>query len=332
MISMDVAKRARASPTVNGIVRRGLRVALRLGERVDLLARRWRVSGTTTVVAEDARFRMLGVEDDPLLDALFYGRNWEPAETQLFAALAAHAGVVLDLGANTGIYSLLSTHVSPSVRVIAVEPSPANAERLRSNLRLNAERRVTPVEAAVGAIEGTLELTVPADGSLCDVASGVDAFSRAHYAIAYTRVPVALTTVDRLVDDHGLERVDLIKLDVEYFELEVLRGAARTLARFEPVVLAEIFDYDIFTGDKPQLRDRIAADNSEQVEALMAAHGYAFFAVGERGVLRVPTLRGIPNGGSNYLFVKHPPERRYIPYGDVAAIRSLIVPSGSHLR
>jgi hypothetical protein len=117
--------------------------------------------------------------------------------------------------------------------------------------------------------------------------------------------------------------VDLIKLDVEYFELEVLRGAARTLAMFEPVVLAEIFDYDVFSGDKPELRGRIAADNSEQVEALMAAHGYAFFAVGERGVLRVRTLRGIPNGGSNYLFVKHPPDRRYIPYADAAAIRSL---------
>jgi len=331
MTPRDVAVRARASPIVNAVVRRALRATLRLSECLDLLARRWRVSGITTVGTQGASFRMLGHGDDPLLDELYYRRDWESAETRLFAALVAKAEVVLDLGANTGIYSLLSTHLSRSVRVIAVEPSPANAERLRTNLRLNAERRVTTVEAAVGAGEGTVELTVPADGSLCDVASTVDVFSRAHYGIAYTRLPVALTTVDRLVADHGLERVDLIKLDVEYFELAVLRGAEQTLTRFEPAVIAEVLDYDVLTGDKAELRGQITAGNSDQVEALMTAHGYAFFAIGERGLLRVHTLRGIPDGGSNYLFVKRPPDRRYIPYTDAAALQTLIVRSPSDL-
>lgn len=324
MIAIDLTKRIRSLPWVNSLVRRGLRGVLGGAHRVERLTQRWRVSGTPTVRIAGASFRMLGCEDDHMLDALYYGRGWESGETRLFAILISQARVALDLGANTGVYSLIATQISPTVRVFAVEPSPANVARLRTNLRLNSETRVAAVEVAVGAAEGTLDFTVPADGSLSDVASAVDAFSRSHYGIKYTTILVTQTTVDRLVDDHGLDRIDLIKLDVEYFELDVLQGAGTTLTRFGPVVLAEVFDYDVLVGDKPELQDRIAPDSSAQVEAFMSSHGYTFFAIGKLGVLRVDTLRGRPDGGSNYMFVKHPVDRRYIPYTDAAAIRALM--------
>jgi FkbM family methyltransferase len=321
---IDIAKRARSSRAANAVIRRGVRALLRGGQAVETVADRWRVTGAPTVPLHGTSFRMLGRSDDQVLDALYYGLDWEVAETRLFALLARDAVVVMDLGANTGVYSLMSTRVSPHARVIAVEPGPANAERLRANLQLNGDDRVTTVEAAVGCSQGTLELTVPADGGISDVASPVDAFSRAHWGIDYTTVTVAQTTVDQLVTDHDLDQVCLIKLDVECFELQALEGAKETLTTFAPVVLAEVFDYEVFTGSRPELRGRIPADNSEQVEALMAGHGYTFFAVGEGGVLRVQTLRGMPDGRSNYLFVKDPPEERYIPYTDEAAIRRLM--------
>lgn len=71
------------------------------------------------------------------------------------------------------------------------------------------------------------------------------------------------------------------------------------------------------------LRGQIAQDNSAQVEALMASHGYTSFAIGENAILRVDTLRGVPDGRSNYLFVKDPQGPRYIPYADSDAIRHL---------
>lgn len=319
-----VVKRVRAWPLANRVVRRGLVAMQALARSSEWFAGRWRINGTPTVTLAGARFRMLGRGDDGVLDAAYYRRAWEASETKLFAALVQDAELVLDLGANTGVYSLLATSLSSTARVIAVEPSPANADRLRANVRLNGETRITVVEAAVGASEGTLEIAVPADGSICDVASAVDGFSRAFYGIAYTTISVAQTTVDRLVADHAITRVDLIKLDVEYFELSVLKGATETLNTLSPIVMAEVFDYDVLTGHNPDLRGRIPPDNSELIEQLMASHGYAFFAIGASGILRVSTLRGIPDGGSNYLFVKNPPARRYIPYADVAGMRSLL--------
>jgi FkbM family methyltransferase len=324
--AVGLAKRARASRSANALVRRALRALLRGAGVVEQIAGKWRVNGAPTIPLHGTSFRMLGRSDDQVLDALYYGFEWEAAETRLFAMLVQDAAVVLDLGANTGVYTLMSTRASPDVRVIAVEPGPANAERLRTNLRLNGgDDRVTTVEAAVGSAQGTLALTVPADGAISDVASPVDAFARAHWGIDYTTVTVVQTTVDQLVADHRLDHVDLIKLDVECFELPVLEGAQETLATFAPVVLAEVFDHDVLTGNWPELKGRIPADG-EQVEALMGSHGYAFFAIGERGVLRVQTLRGIPDGRSNYLFVKAPPDERYIPYTDEAAIRALMRP------
>jgi len=54
----------------------------------------------------------------------------------------------------------------------------------------------------------------------------------------------------------------------------------------------------------------------------MASHGYAFFAIGERGILRVSTLRETVDGGSNYLFVKSAPDHRFIPYTDAQDLPS----------
>jgi FkbM family methyltransferase len=302
----EIGKRARANRAVNRVVRDVLSVTLRGAGHADRLARRWSISGVVPITLHGARFLMLGRADDPVLDALYYRRDWEVPETTLFASLVRDAELVYDIGANTGVYSLMSTQLSDTVAVIAAEPSPANAARLRANLTLNAITRVTVVEAALGATEGTLELTVPADGSISDTASAFGTFSRAHDERRHATVPVAQTTIDGLVARNGCARVDIIKLDVEYFEVEVLKGATRTLA---------------------ELEDRIPSTNSHDVQALMLSFGYAFFAIGRRGILRVTNLGASLDGGSNYLFVKNPVGPRFIPYSDTRALRALLQPA-----
>jgi FkbM family methyltransferase len=323
----EIGKRARANRAVNRVVRDVLSVTLRGAGHADRLARRWSISGVVPITLHGARFLMLGRADDPVLDALYYRRDWEVPETTLFASLVRDAEVVFDIGANTGVYSLMSTQLSDTVAVIAAEPSPANAARLRANLTLNAITRVTVVEAALGATEGTLELTVPADGSISDTASAFGTFSRAHDERRHATVPVAQTTIDGLVARNGCARVDIIKLDVEYFEVEVLKGATRTLAELAPVVLAEVLDHDVLVGLTPELEDRIPSTNSHDVQALMLSFGYAFFAIGRRGILRVTNLGASLDGGSNYLFVKNPVGPRFIPYSDTRALRALLQPA-----
>jgi len=143
-------------------------------------------------------------------------------------------GIAFDIGANVGAFACALATLAPDGKVIAAEPSPATAAALRRTLVMNGlDGRVAVHEAAVGAAPGRArfhaEATHTAGSHLLH--AGTMAPER------LTTVEVPVTTVDTLAA--GLERLDLIKIDVEGFETEVLDGAVATLARFRPVVLAE---------------------------------------------------------------------------------------------
>lgn len=321
----SLLKRLRAIEPLNRLVGALLRWLLAFGRRVEAVSVDWRLAGVRELEFHGARFKMLGRSDDRFLDTIYYGGAWEDAETKVFALLAEQSRVVLDVGANTGTYALMTASLSPGVTVVCFEPSPANADRLRANVALNTFGGIEVVEAAVGSDNGRIQLTVPAGGLLSEVASVHGAFSRAHSEDETIEVDVELVTIDEIVRRRGLERVDLIKLDVEYHELAALQGARETLARFSPVVLAEIFNYDVLAGNRPGVRDQVDPDNAAKVQALLEDAGYTIFAIGKYGVLRVADLGGIPDGGSNYLLVKDPPaDLVYVPFREDAPIRAFI--------
>lgn len=157
---------------------------------------------------------------------------------------------VIDLGANLGVFATRAARlVGPGGRVVAVEPHPANFERLAANARRNGLTWVAPVNAAAGEAPGEAALFVHERG-INHSLSLARASSRT--------LPVRVTTVDALVAELGLTRVDLIKLDIEGFVPQALRGARETLRRFHPRLAIE--------------RDEGA--ESEGLDALLAEHGY----------------------------------------------------------
>lgn len=143
-------------------------------------------------------------------------------EANLFLDAAKAADVVVDVGANVGFFTLLAA--TNHVAVVAVEPNAANVEILLRNLQrawssLDVTVEVYPV--ALGAEPGVQTIYGTGQGaSLLQGWGGI----RATYG---RRTPV--TTIDRLLADRLAGKATLIKLDVEGYEFEVLRGAERTL-------------------------------------------------------------------------------------------------------
>lgn len=151
---------------------------------------------------------------------------FEPAETHLLLDLLAPGDTFIDVGAHIGWFSTLASRiVQPSGRVIACEPYPANAAALRENLALNGAMNVEVVEAALGGQVGALRLAMVGDSG--DVTS-LDWARRGH-------VDVPMTTLDEITPE--AEYVKLLKIDVEGWETNVLRGGARTLAHTSNVMI-----------------------------------------------------------------------------------------------
>jgi FkbM family methyltransferase len=140
--------------------------------------------------------------------------------------LLAPGGLVVDVGANIGVFSLISAlRVGSTGKVIAFEPHPRAFERLVRNVGQNdAGKVIVPINAAVSATAGTLSF----DPDAVTVHNSVDR--------AGTTQVRALT-----LDDDGqvsqLHHIDVLKVDVEGHEMSVLQGAERTLLRTSAVVV-----------------------------------------------------------------------------------------------
>jgi len=182
-----------------------------------------------------ARNDFLGVA---IIDA-----GYENAERAFVERFLRPGMTVLDIGAHHGYYSLLASRkVGPGGLVLAIEPSPRERKRLGLHLRFNRCRNVQVESRALGEVEGSAELYLIRGSE-----SGCNSLRPPNVAQDTERVSVSVESLDRVLQDHGIERVDFIKLDVEGAELSALRGARQLLSKEpRPVILAEV--QDIRTG------------------------------------------------------------------------------------
>lgn len=153
---------------------------------------------------------------------------------RLILEMVRAGDVVLDIGANRGVYTyLMSASVNAGGRVHAIDPFPGNGRRLRTV----AGRRgnITVHELAASDRSGTARLRVPVhDGHPLDALASLQPGSSGQE----TSCSVSTATLDDLLD--GERRITFVKCDVEGHEQHVFRGAARTLDRHRPVIFTEI--------------------------------------------------------------------------------------------
>jgi FkbM family methyltransferase len=154
--------------------------------------------------------------------------------TSFLLAVLPPDGVFVDVGANLGYFTVLASRRLTAGRVIAVEPSPTNLACLDQNLRVNGATNVTVVAQPLWSVAGKrLELRV------------VDRFNLgANSVVGLGPVDaiVESTTLDRVICANELDRIDVLKVDVEGAELEVLRGAERCLRDVRPRFVVFAFD------------------------------------------------------------------------------------------
>jgi FkbM family methyltransferase len=188
--------------------------------------------------APRVRARRLGLDleldlRDNLQRTLYFTGTYEPALLRFLRGELRRGDVFVDVGAHVGVHSLTAAARLREVgggTVIAFEPAGDSATALRSAAAAN-RLRVTVVELALGAAPGRAGLFADPRYDLAD--AGVRSL---HGGGALVQsVPVA--AFDDWAEEAGLDRLDLVKLDVEGGELEALRGMRRSLRRWRPRAL-----------------------------------------------------------------------------------------------
>jgi FkbM family methyltransferase len=184
---------------------------------------------------------------------VFESGSWEPEQTALIRAYLHPGAVVLDIGANTGYFVLLAAAaVGADGHVHAFEIQRRMLDILHRNVARNGlQQIVTVVEAGCFSAEGTATIEARGDPGSARIA----------FAATGGRVPV--TTIDRYATAHAMDRIDVILIDAEGADLEILKGGRQALARFRPVVMAEVNHLEAFGGTE------------QAMHAFMAGLGYS---------------------------------------------------------
>jgi len=270
----------------------------RRGRLPDWLWRNWPVYGDYELELPDGRsLRIRGAVNDWLEKMHFFMglQGSEPETFPVFMKLAARSGLVLDIGANIGIFTLLACLSGPQVRVISFEPSPEVFSRLRGNVEANgwSDRCELRNEAASDR-----------QGSAAFDAGRVRNSSRA--GISTMRVipgspegenliEVRVNTVDAACAGKG--KVGLAKIDVEGHEDAVLRGMAGVLEEHRPDLIVECLE------DGPY----------REVMGILLPLGYRIYHLRRGGLQEVDEVRPDPRRQErNFLFTLDPDLPAYL--------------------
>ena len=231
----------------------------------EFLPWRW-VLEPFTIYGSGWKCRWYPTDFDTVAHRVFWSglREWEKETAPVILDNIRRSRCFIDIGANTGMYTVLGCTVNPNVRVVAVEPVPRICAALTRNVTRNhLESRVTILNVALGNSNGTVSFHEADDPTMGSLA--LDGYRGQRGAI----IQVTMKTLDSIVAELKIEP-DFMKIDVEGFEHVVLEGAGHVLESFRPRIVLEA---------NP-------GDPSDPVTDILSRYGYEFHILTDAGPVR----------------------------------------------
>ena len=207
--------------------------------------------------------------------SIFVTGRYEPNEFCWLSRVVKPGMTVLDVGANLGLYTLfVARRVAESGCVVAIEPSSREMARLRHNVELNALSNVSMLPVAVAEQDAEAVLQV----ATADYAGHNTLGAFGYNTQLEHRETVQTLRLDEVVESAKLQRLDVIKMDIEGAELGALRGGSATLTRYRPALLMELSDRALLHQNA----------SSGKILAFLGDHDYEMLAFDAGSGLPVP--------------------------------------------
>ncbi len=183
--------------------------------------------------------------------------------------------VVLDLGAQTGSFSLLANYF-PHSQWYAFEPIKEATDELKKNLELNTIKNVTVFEQAVADYTGLITLHMPDmnQWGLATIGPNVERFTLKEKRI------VKCIDLDSFIKDYRIPKVDFIKIDTEGAEFKILCGAQQLIARDHPIILMEYNETNM----------KQCNTNPVEIDNFLQKMGYTWQLISHEDILCKPII------------------------------------------
>lgn len=184
--------------------------------------------------------------------------------------------VVVDVGANIGEISMVAARrVGASGKVVSFEPVTAIADQLTEHIKTNNLSQIMVVRKALGQIAREhMPIYSSCGQNVSDENHGLASLygeGQGSCVIDY----VTMTTLDSALSELAIDRIDLLKIDIEGGELPCLKGAEQLLRRWHPMIIVEVQD---FSAKK-------AGWSVDELFSYLQGLGYELFVIGRKGRL-----------------------------------------------
>ena len=237
-------------------------------------------------------FKMATNETSSVTKLIFWKGADNYEYTRIFLHLLPKCRSFVDVGANTGYYSLLAAAENTRIKVYAFEPASAPCHYLVMNIRINTLTNVKAYPVALSDRMGEIdffEVDNPAGYHSKFNLAGTGTLKGddlAHQKMMTRKV--STITLDNWMMTEQPDTVDLIKLDTEGTEHLILRGAEELLHRHQPILICETL-FNVIEGD---------------LERIMKQYNYRFFNYMDGRLYETDTLiRKADNGVRDCFFV-----------------------------
>lgn len=204
--------------------------------------------------------------------AIYLGGMFERRTAAALARLIEPSSLVLDIGANIGAHTLtMARLVGPSGRVMAFEPTGFAVRKLKRNLELNPPLvpRVKIFHCFLSSSDGTCVPNAVYSSWPLAVEAGLHP---KHLGRAMQTDEAQVRSLDSILNQYTDRRVQLVKLDIDGFECEVLRGATSMLRDMRPSFVMELAPYSL----------EECGSSLDELLSYFLPNGYRFYSLSTR--------------------------------------------------
>ena len=258
----------------------------------------WRTNNPDNILRyENGIAFNISTKKNSMSKSLILQEHTESNETKFLKKIIKPGQTVLDVGANMGWYSIhFSKWVGQSGKIFAFEPVPEIYEELTSNINLNFCQNIIVFNCALGNQNESVLFNVS------DFEGGSGASSE---NLKFGKeIKVSKRKLDDVMNEHNLDNIDFLKIDIEGGELNMLKGAEKLIEKYKPKLLLEIVDIHC---DRFQYLP-------EDVCNFLFNKGYDGFYIGNEhskklndiniDELEKPNLKNLKNGNYYFYHVK----------------------------
>ena len=159
-------------------------------------------------------------------------KYWESSSREIFSILSLTSKCAVDIGSYTGVYTLVAAKTNNKIQTISFEPNPELYAALVKNIKINRLKNFNLEQLALDKEIGSAILYLNHE-RYTSVGSLIKS------SAAGKQINVNKITLDAYCEENKVDFIDLMKIDVEGYEINILEGSKVTLEKYSPIILME---------------------------------------------------------------------------------------------